>query len=98
MNFIENILSNLLRNKNNYRYSKSVQDFAHALYILGGRNVYEFMRMNLPGALPGLTTVNDSLRKAGESIEEGVFDTILFLITRKFLIITLLFARKIRLQ
>ncbi|CAF1549036.1 unnamed protein product [Adineta ricciae] len=73
IDFIENILSNLLRNKNNYRYSKSVQDFAHALYILGGRNVYEFMRMNLPGALPGLTAVNDSLRKAGESIEEGVF-------------------------
>jgi hypothetical protein len=71
--FMENILSNLVKNKNNHRYSEPVQHFAHALFILGGRNVYEFVRVNLPGALPSLSTVSESLGKAGASIEEGIF-------------------------
>lgn len=71
--FVENIVSNLVRNRNNYRYSEAVQHFAHALFILGGRNVYEFIRLNLPGALPSLSAVSESLAKAGASIEEGVF-------------------------
>ena len=70
---MENILRNLVRNKNNYRYSEPVQHFAHALFILGGRNVYEFIRLNLPGALPSLSTVSESLGKTGASIEEGIF-------------------------
>ncbi|CAF2121279.1 unnamed protein product [Rotaria magnacalcarata] len=71
--FIENILSNLLKNKNNYRYDEAVMKFAQSLYILGGRNAYEFIRMNLPAALPSLSTLNDSLKKAGQCIEEAEF-------------------------
>ncbi|CAF4339700.1 unnamed protein product, partial [Rotaria magnacalcarata] len=71
--FIENIFSNLSKNKNNYRYSEHVQQFAQSLYILGGRNVYEFVRLNLPGAIPALSTLDDSLGKAGACIEEGIF-------------------------
>ncbi|CAF2257375.1 unnamed protein product [Rotaria magnacalcarata] len=71
--FIENIFSNLLKNKNNYRYSEAVMHFAQSLYILGGRNVYEFVRLNLPGAIPSMPTLNESLGKAGACIEEGEF-------------------------
>ncbi|CAF3392878.1 unnamed protein product [Rotaria sp. Silwood2] len=73
INFIENIFNNLTRNKNNYRYSEVVQHFAQSLYILGGRNVYEFVRMNLPGAIPAISTLEDSIGKAGGFIEEGAF-------------------------
>ncbi|CAF3836629.1 unnamed protein product [Rotaria sp. Silwood1] len=73
INFVENIFKNLTRNKNNYRYSGAVQHFAQSLYILGGRNVYEFVRINLPGAIPAIPTLEDSLGKAGAQIEEGVF-------------------------
>ena len=71
--FIENILSNLLKNKNNYRYDKAVLNFAQSLYILGGRNLYEFVRMNLPRALLSLTTLSDSSKKAGGCTEEAEF-------------------------
>ncbi|CAF3032008.1 unnamed protein product [Rotaria sp. Silwood2] len=71
--FVENISSNLLKNKNNYRYSEAVLNFAQSLFILGGRNVYEFVRLNLPGALPALSTLNASLEKAGVGIEEAEF-------------------------
>jgi hypothetical protein len=71
--FIENICNNISKNKNNYRYSDIVQKFAQALYILGGRNSYEFVRMNLPGALPSLATLKLSLEKAGACIGEAEF-------------------------
>ena len=71
--FIENILSSLLKNKNNYRYDEPILHFAQSLYVLGGRNAYEFVRLNLPGAIPALMTLNDSLRKARICIEEGEF-------------------------
>ncbi|CAF4890626.1 unnamed protein product, partial [Rotaria sp. Silwood1] len=71
--FMQALHANLTRNKNNYRYSGAVQHFAQSLYILGGRNVYEFVRINLPGAIPAIPTLEDSLGKAGAQIEEGVF-------------------------
>jgi len=71
--FIENICNNISKNKNNYRYSDIVQKFAQSLYILGGRNSYEFVRMNLPGALPSLATLKLSLEKAGACIGEAEF-------------------------
>ncbi|CAF3392075.1 unnamed protein product [Rotaria socialis] len=71
--FIENIFSNLVKNKNNYRYSEAVMHFAQSLYILGGRNVYEFVRLNLPGAIPSMPTLSESLGKAGVRIEESEF-------------------------
>ncbi|CAF4061185.1 unnamed protein product [Rotaria sp. Silwood1] len=69
--FMENICNNISKNKNNYRYSDIVQQFAQSLYILGGRNSYEFVRLNLPGALPSLSTLNLSLEKAGACIGEA---------------------------
>ena len=49
---IANIFSNLKKTKNRYSYDSSVQQFALSLFILGGRNCYEFLRLNLPGAFP----------------------------------------------
>lgn len=71
--FTKNMLENMNRSKNNYVYSSSIRRFASALYVLGGRNTYEFLRINLPGALPACSTLeiyNDELCK---SIEEGEF-------------------------
>ena len=71
--FIENICNNLSKKENNYRYSDIVLQLAKSLYILGGRNSYEFFRLNLPGALPALSTLNVSLEKAGACIVEADF-------------------------
>ena len=49
---IANIFSNLKKMKNRYSYDAAVQQFALSLFILGGRNCYEFLRLNLPGAFP----------------------------------------------
>ena len=73
LNIFGDILDNLMRQKNNYRYSEMVQRFAQSLYVLGGRNTYEFVRLNLPGALPTLSTVDLSPRKSGGPIDEGEF-------------------------
>ena len=71
--FVENIFRNLLRNRNNYRHSEAIENFAQSLYIMGGRNTYEFVRLNLPGSLPTLSTLNENLTKAGAKIEECQF-------------------------
>lgn len=73
ISFFENIFNNLSKNKNNYRYNESVLNFAKCLYVLAGRNAYEFIRLNLTGALPSLFTLKDSFAKAGSRIEEGEF-------------------------
>ena len=73
LEIVKNILENLMRQKNNYRYSEPVQRFAQALYVSGGRNTYEFVRFNLPSALPTLSTVDSSLKRSGGRITEGKF-------------------------
>ncbi len=52
------MVSNLNKSPNNYRYSKSVEQFVLSLYILGGRMTYQFVRMNLSAALPSVQTLN----------------------------------------
>ena len=71
--FLENACRNLMKNRNNCRYTESVLHFAQSLYVLGGRNAYEFVRMNLPGSLPGLSALDESLNRAGAAIEESEF-------------------------
>ncbi|CAF1300836.1 unnamed protein product [Adineta steineri] len=68
-----NIASNKIKSKNNYRYNAKVQNFAQALYIMGGRNTYEFFRLNLPGAVPSITSIDSYITKAGGTITEGEF-------------------------
>ncbi|CAF1648724.1 unnamed protein product [Rotaria magnacalcarata] len=71
--FINNIASNKKKSKNNYRYSTSVQSFSQALYIMEGRNAYEFVRLNLSGAVPSITSIDSFISKAGGKIMEGEF-------------------------
>jgi hypothetical protein len=50
--WIINIFQNLKTTKNKYSYDTHIQQFALLIYILGGRNCYEFLRLNLSGSLP----------------------------------------------
>ena len=71
--FLENLLSNLSVVKSRYRYEEPVIDFALCSFILAGRNAYEFLRINMPGALPNLTTIQTKLAKEGFRALEGEF-------------------------
>ena len=55
--FIDNLLKNLNRSKNHFQYNPFVQKFASALHVLAGTNTYEYLRINLPGALPTITAL-----------------------------------------
>jgi len=70
---IETIISNHDRAKTRYSYNDSIRDFASCVYILGGRNVYEFIRINIPGFLPTLTIIQHLLDSTKSRIEEGEF-------------------------
>ena len=39
----------------------SIREFALNVFILGDRNVYQFMRLNISGFLPSLTVIQCSL-------------------------------------
>ncbi|CAF4996626.1 unnamed protein product, partial [Rotaria sp. Silwood1] len=71
--FLENLLSNLSLAKSRYRYSGFTIDFALCLSILAGRNAYEFIRLNIPGALPNLTIIQTKIAKEGFHTVEGEF-------------------------
>ncbi|CAM4832715.1 unnamed protein product [Rotaria magnacalcarata] len=53
--WIINIFQNLKTTKNKYSYDIHIQQFALLIYILGGRNCYEFLRLNLSGSLPHIS-------------------------------------------
>lgn len=57
--FISNLLNNMERSSNNYKFDPNVNKFASVLNILAGHNAYEFIRLNLPGALPSTTTLKN---------------------------------------
>jgi hypothetical protein len=70
---IETIISNHYRAKSRYCYNNSIRDFASCLFILGGRNVYEFIRINIPGFLPSLPVIESSLDSIRNRMVEGDF-------------------------
>ena len=67
------ITTNLTKSSNNFRYSDTIKDFALSLYILGGKLTYEFIRLNLPGALPSLTMLHRLMSHLNSKINEGEF-------------------------
>ena len=71
--FIDNLVLNLTRHANNFRYSESVKRFATCLYILSGRQCYEFIRLNLPGAIPNLSTVQALMNQSDMTLTEAEF-------------------------
>lgn len=71
--FIENLSNNLMKSPNRYRYSDDIEQFALVLSILGRRQVYEYIRINLPGGLPSLTTLSTIFNQNREKLLEGEF-------------------------
>ena len=70
---IANIFSNLKKMKNRYSYATAVQQFALSLFILGGRNCYEFLRLNLLGAFPHSSNLESIIRQKEMQMIEGEF-------------------------
>lgn len=70
---IKSISTNLIRSKNNYRYSDYVYRFAVAFFIYAGRNAYRMMSLNIPGLLPSTTTIRKILRKTSFRMNEADF-------------------------
>ncbi len=62
-----------MKSPNRYRYSHEIEQFALILSILGRRQVYEFVRINLPGSLPSLTTLSTIFNQYREKFLEGEF-------------------------
>ncbi|CAF4159918.1 unnamed protein product, partial [Rotaria magnacalcarata] len=50
-----------------------VSKFASALSILSGHDAYEFIRLNLPGALPSITTLRNYNRSISLPLRECEF-------------------------
>ncbi|CAF4499961.1 unnamed protein product [Rotaria magnacalcarata] len=73
LDIISNMISNLVHSKNLFRYKQSVKDFAACLYILGGRTVVEFIRLNIPGFIPSLPSLRPMLQSSKYHFIEGVF-------------------------
>lgn len=82
IDFLSNWLSNVASmSKNSFRYCQSVKDFASSVYILGGPTLYEFLRLNIPGSIPNLTSVRSILSSSKYKLIEGEFQYTRFLET-----------------
>ena len=71
--WIDNILENLQKTKNRFSYDYHIQQFALLVLIFGGRNCYEFLRLNLPAALPHISSLESLIRKQEMRIMECEF-------------------------
>ena len=70
---VETTIANHDRTKTRYCYNDSIRDLASCLFILGGRNVYEFIRLNIPGLFPSLPVIEASLDSTANRFVEGEF-------------------------
>jgi hypothetical protein len=61
------------RSSNNYRFDFTINKFASAFNILAGHHAYEFIRINLPGSLPSVTTLKDYNRVMNLHLNECEF-------------------------
>ena len=71
--FIDNLLKNANRSSTHYEYNEAVEKFASALFILAGNHTYEFIRIDLPGALPSTTTIESRNRRMNSRMTECQF-------------------------
>lgn len=72
--FLSTWMFNLARTcKSSFRYPTSVKEFSNALYILAGPNAFEFVRLNIPGSIPSLTSVRSMLSSSEYQLAEGEF-------------------------
>ncbi|CAF4064808.1 unnamed protein product, partial [Rotaria sordida] len=71
--FIDNLAFNLTQSSNHFRYTESIKKFAICLYVLGSKQCYEFVRLNMPGSIPNLTTLGDLINKSNMTLAEAEF-------------------------
>ncbi|CAF2007754.1 unnamed protein product [Rotaria magnacalcarata] len=71
--FVDNLVFNRTRSSNNFRYTESIKKFATCLYILGGKQCYEFIRLNLPGTIPNMSTLRDLINQSDMTLTEAEF-------------------------
>jgi hypothetical protein len=71
--FVKNLLKNINRSSNNYQFDPDVNKFASIFNILAGHNAYEFVRINLPGSLPSVTTLKNYNQNINLHLNEGEF-------------------------
>lgn len=71
--WMKNIFENFKKEKNRFSYDNHIQQFALLLLILGGRNCYEFLRLNLPASLPHISNVELLMRNNEQKITECEF-------------------------
>ncbi|CAF3333516.1 unnamed protein product [Rotaria socialis] len=50
-----------------------LQNFAVCLYVLGGKQAYEFIRLNLYGSIPNLATVGHLIQNSDTAFSEAEF-------------------------
>jgi len=80
IDFLSNWMSNIAStSKNSFRYSQPVKDFAASVYILGGSNLFQFLRLNIPGSIPNLTSIRSMLSSSKYQFIEGEFQFSRFL-------------------
>ena len=71
--FIDTIATNIIKSKQGQRYNDTVKKFAMLLFTLGGKSAYQFVRMNIVGALPSLTILSTFMSTTDCMITEGQF-------------------------
>ena len=71
--FIKCIMNNMDHSKYRYEYDLSMRRFASSIYALGGRNLYQFLKLNLPYAFPSIPTLESYNNDICLHIEEGEF-------------------------
>ncbi|CAF3799462.1 unnamed protein product [Rotaria magnacalcarata] len=71
--FIDNLVLNLTQSSNRFRYTESIKKIATCLYILGGKQCYEFVRLNLPGTIPNMSTLRDLINQSDMTFAEAEF-------------------------
>ena len=71
VSFIDNLINNYTQSSNNFRHSESIKNFAICLYVLGGKQTYEFIHLNLYGSIPNLTTLGGLIKNSDSAISEA---------------------------
>ena len=71
--FLQTLLTNIAQSDSRNRYSDELKSFALCLYIFAGHNAYEFVRLNIPGALPNSTSIKTYLASSDERLSEGAY-------------------------
>ena len=71
--FVNNLMKNVNRSGNIYKFDPIVTKSASAFNILVGHQVYEFIKINLPGSLPSITTLKNYNQNINLYLNEGEF-------------------------